>query len=85
MTYKYPFKKPSCVGERYWHFRGDNGVLYANLNGPKEFAILNIGYEHPELKTLTWVVIGLDGSVMGSYSTYNIDKFFADYGITRPK
>ena len=75
----YPYKKPSCQGDRFWFFIGDDGKEYSNCNAPIDFAILNIGHENPHLKTLTRKN---NNGTCGR--PIDIDKFFNDLRATRP-
>jgi len=76
----YPWKKPSCAGDMFWFFVGDDGNEYSDCNGAIDYAILNIGYRNPHLKTLTRKhKNGVCGRPM------NVDKFFNDLRVTRPK
>lgn len=85
MGFCYPFKKPSCQGEKFWDFLGDDGKLYRTLSGPIDFAVLNIGWEHPELVSLTWVILDKEGKVAKKNNQYNIDKMYRDLGFERRK
>lgn len=81
--FKYPFKIAGCTKDKYWRFKGDDSREYCDTNGAYRGAILRIGHDYPQLKSLQ--LLNSRTGQIASKRLIDIDEQFKLVNVERPK